>query len=85
MMTSLGAQTLESLFLLWKVTGDWKWRAKGWAIFEAIEKEAKTRCGYANLRTVEQTPAPKDNSQPRCVMGLSTAKQNDLPPTPAIF
>lgn len=54
--------------MLWKVTGDWKWRARGWAIFEAIQKETKTSCGYASLRTVERTPGLRENSMPRCVV-----------------
>ncbi|EKM81658.1 hypothetical protein AGABI1DRAFT_54540 [Agaricus bisporus var. burnettii JB137-S8] len=63
-MYLLRPETVESLYLLWKTTGDWRWRARGWAIFEAIEKEAKTSRGYANLQFVERTPGSLQNSMP---------------------
>ncbi|KAF9446193.1 glycoside hydrolase family 47 protein [Macrolepiota fuliginosa MF-IS2] len=60
----LRPETVESFFLLWKITGDWKWRARGWAIFEAIQKETKTAAGYASLRSVERSPGRKEDSMP---------------------
>lgn len=60
----LRPETIESMYLLWRVTGDWKWRARGWAIFEAIQKETKTSCGYASLASVELSPARKQDSMP---------------------
>ncbi|KDR80608.1 hypothetical protein GALMADRAFT_240949 [Galerina marginata CBS 339.88] len=60
----LRPETVESLYLLWRVTGDTKWRTRGWAIFEAIEKEAKTPSGYASLLSVETSPAPQRDDMP---------------------
>ena len=34
---------MESFYVLWKVTGDEVWRERVWAVFEAIEKHAKTK------------------------------------------
>ena len=50
---------------MWKVTGDHKWRDRGWSIFKAIEKETKTSTGYASLSKVDVSPAPKVDSMPR--------------------
>lgn len=60
----LRPETVESLYILWRVTGDLKWRDRGRRIFYAIEKEAKTPSGYASLRTVDQSPAPLDDDMP---------------------
>ncbi|TFK39927.1 glycoside hydrolase family 47 protein [Crucibulum laeve] len=60
----LRPETVESLYILWRVTGDTKWRTRGWAIFEAIEKECRTASGYANLISVQVSPAPKEDSMP---------------------
>lgn len=58
-------QTIESMFYLWKVTGDVRWRERGWSIFEALEKETRVGMGFASLKTVETSPAPKYNDMPR--------------------
>lgn len=49
----LRPETVESLYILYRVTGDVKWRHRGWDIFQAIEKEAKTPSGYANIDKVD--------------------------------
>ena len=33
---------MESFYYMWRTTGDEVWRERGWAVFRAIEKEAKT-------------------------------------------
>ncbi|KIK61619.1 glycoside hydrolase family 47 protein [Collybiopsis luxurians FD-317 M1] len=60
----LRPETLESLYLLWRITGDSKWRNRGWKIFESIERHTKTPYGYASLKTVEVLPAVKDDDMP---------------------
>ncbi|TFK26226.1 mannosidase [Coprinopsis marcescibilis] len=60
----LRPETVESLYILWKVTGDPKWRARGWAIFEAIEREAKTSSGYVTIKNVALSPPTRGNSMP---------------------
>ncbi|KAJ3720975.1 glycoside hydrolase family 47 protein [Lentinula raphanica] len=60
----LRPETLESLYLLWRTTGNNKWRDRGWKIFESIERHTKTPSGYASLKTVEVLPAVKDDDMP---------------------
>ncbi|CDO68411.1 Glycoside Hydrolase Family 47 protein [Trametes cinnabarina] len=60
----LRPETIESIYIMWKTTGNPVWRERGWAIFEAIEREAKTPSGYASLKTVTQSPAPQSDDQP---------------------
>jgi hypothetical protein len=57
-------QTLESFFLMWKTTGDVKWRERGWTVFEAIERETKTRAGYSSIRYVDHAPGYKKDDMP---------------------
>ena len=47
----LRPETVESLFILWRLTHDPKWREHGWAIFEAIRTHARLDSGgYASVR-----------------------------------
>ncbi|KAJ7117470.1 glycoside hydrolase [Mycena epipterygia] len=60
----LRPETVESLYIMWRVTGETKWREMGWRIFEAIERETRTPTGYASLKTVEITPGIKEDEMP---------------------
>lgn len=51
----LRPETIESYFLLWRTTRDPVWRERGWAAFEAIERECRTDSGYATPRNVGYT------------------------------
>jgi Glycosyl hydrolase family 47 len=55
---------VESLFILWRLTGDIKYREWGWKIFEAFEKWGKVANGggYTSLDDVTQVPPPKRDS-----------------------
>lgn len=49
----LRPETVESLFVLWRVTGDPLYRTWGWHIFRAFEKWTRLEGGgYANLHDV---------------------------------
>ncbi|KAG6890079.1 hypothetical protein C0995_012028 [Termitomyces sp. Mi166 len=61
----LRPETIESLYILWRVTGDLKWRERGWRIFAAIETHTKTPSGYASLRAVDMLPARLFDDMPR--------------------
>ena len=37
---------------MWRTTGDIKWRERGYAIFQGIEKHARTQYGYATIHGV---------------------------------
>ncbi|PFH46692.1 glycoside hydrolase family 47 protein [Amanita thiersii Skay4041] len=60
----LRPETVESLFLLWKTTGDPKWRERGWEIFNAIDTYARTEYGFANVLSIDWSPYRKDNDMP---------------------
>ncbi|EEB94866.1 hypothetical protein MPER_06255 [Moniliophthora perniciosa FA553] len=56
-----GRWSVESFYILWRSTGDEKWRERGWAIFESIERHTKTEHGYATIEEVDSdAPFLKD-------------------------
>ncbi|KAJ2490659.1 mannosyl-oligosaccharide alpha-1,2-mannosidase [Coemansia sp. RSA 2050] len=58
----LRPETVESLFVLWSITGEEKWREYGWSIFSAIEKWAKLPAGgYTSLRDITIVPPPRED------------------------
>ncbi|XP_024528760.1 mannosyl-oligosaccharide 1,2-alpha-mannosidase MNS1 [Selaginella moellendorffii] len=48
----LRPETVESLFYLWRKTGDTKYRDWGWDIFQAFEARSRVDTGYVGLRDV---------------------------------
>ncbi|EPQ56632.1 glycoside hydrolase family 47 protein [Gloeophyllum trabeum ATCC 11539] len=60
----LRPETIESLYLMWRTTGDERWRDRAWAIFEAIERETKTETGYTIIKAVHRDPPTRGNSMP---------------------
>jgi len=58
----LRPETMESLFYMWRVTKDVKWRNYGWAIFRAIERWCTVESGgYSGLTDVNVAKPVKDN------------------------
>ncbi|KIJ59230.1 glycoside hydrolase family 47 protein [Hydnomerulius pinastri MD-312] len=58
----LRPETVESFYILWRTTGDVKWRHRGWNVFQAIERVARTPSGYASVDRVNSaTPILQDS------------------------
>lgn len=56
-------ETIESLFVMWRITGDPKYREWGWQIFQAFEKWTKLESGaYASVSDVTRIPPPPRNN-----------------------
>jgi Glycosyl hydrolase family 47 len=50
-------ETVESLFIAFRLTGDKRYRDQGWAIFQAIEKHCRIPSGgYATIVNVDEVP-----------------------------
>lgn len=60
----LRPETIESFYILWKVTGDAKWRDRGWAVFESIDRHARTKYGYASVSNVDVVPPQWKDEMP---------------------
>lgn len=48
----LRPETVESLFYLWRLTGNKTYQEWGWNIFEAFEKNSRIESGYVGLKDV---------------------------------
>lgn len=52
-------ETIESLFYLWRLTGNKTYQEWGWNIFQAFEKNSRVESGYVGLKDVNS--GVKDN------------------------
>ncbi|KAG8691667.1 mannosyl-oligosaccharide alpha-1,2-mannosidase [Ceratobasidium sp. 423] len=60
----LRPETVESLFLAYRLTGDPKYRRWGWNIFQSIEKHCKVPTGgYATVLNVDKLPVRWEDKQ----------------------
>jgi mannosyl-oligosaccharide alpha-1,2-mannosidase len=48
----LRPEAIESVFLMYRLTGDEKWREKGWKMFTAIETATRTASAHAAVKDV---------------------------------
>ncbi|KAJ2079797.1 mannosyl-oligosaccharide alpha-1,2-mannosidase [Coemansia sp. RSA 988] len=59
----LRPETVESFYLLWKITGETRWREYGWQVFEAIEKWVwSPEYGYTSIHNVCVIPPTRRDS-----------------------
>jgi len=58
----LRPETIESLFILYRVTGDKSYQEKGWRIWESIEKWCKTESAYSGLYDVASKKIMQNNN-----------------------
>jgi mannosyl-oligosaccharide alpha-1,2-mannosidase len=59
----LRPETVESLFILYRVTGNPKYQEYGWNIFEAIDKHCKVPYGYSGITCINTVPPVYDDHQ----------------------
>lgn len=58
----LRPETVESLFIAYRLTGEQRYRDYGWKIFEAIEKHCKIETGgYAAVLNVDELPVKHED------------------------
>ncbi|KAJ7615253.1 glycoside hydrolase family 47 protein [Mycena polygramma] len=60
----LRPETVESLFLAWRLTGNKRYRDYAWGIFESIEKHCRLASGgYATILDVDTVPVRHEDKQ----------------------
>ena len=62
----LRPETVESLFYMWRITGEQRYRDWGWEMFESFVQYAQPAngAGFSSLAHVNQIPPPfKDNME----------------------
>eukprot|EP00742_Colponemidia_sp_Colp-10_P006129 GILJ01006559.1.p1 GENE.GILJ01006559.1~~GILJ01006559.1.p1 ORF type:complete len:345 (-),score=27.10 GILJ01006559.1:127-1161(-) len=60
----LRPETVESLFILWRVTKEQKYRLWGENIFRAFERHSQTAFGFSGVKNVQQDPPEWNNEMP---------------------
>merc|ERR1712228_148519 len=68
MKYQLRPETVESLFVLYSLTGHEIYRTWAWNIFESIEKHCKTDVAFSGIEDVTEIPAKQDNQMQSYVM-----------------
>ncbi|KAI8934357.1 hypothetical protein NX059_009092 [Plenodomus lindquistii] len=58
----LRPEAIESVFYMYRITGDTKYQDKAWDMFQAIEKHSKTEFGNAALKNIMVDPPEKEDS-----------------------
>ncbi|CAK0786405.1 hypothetical protein CVIRNUC_009618 [Coccomyxa viridis] len=57
----LRPETVESLYYMWRLTGEQRYQEWGWSIFQAFQEHAKGDVGYHSLLDVTKLPAVPSN------------------------
>ncbi len=61
-VTLVRPETIESLFLAFRLTGDNRYRQYGWSIFQAIEMHCRIPTGgYASIVNVDELPVKHED------------------------
>lgn len=61
-ITMCSPETVESLFIAYRLTGDQLYRDHGWKIFQAIEKHCRIESGgYVTIINVDESPARQED------------------------
>jgi len=62
-------ETVESLFIAFRLTGDVRYRNYGWNIFQSIEKHCRVETGgYASIINVDEVPARQEDKMETFLM-----------------
>ena len=67
--SSYRPETVESLFIAFRLTGDERYRDFGWKIFQSIEKHCRVETGgYATVVNVDEVPARQEDKMETFMM-----------------
>ncbi|KAJ7681139.1 glycoside hydrolase family 47 protein [Mycena rosella] len=50
----LRPEAVETFYIMWRTTGDIKWRERGWAVFESLQKYSRVKYGYTAIRYLDE-------------------------------
>jgi len=59
----LRPEAIESVWYMYRITGDALWQEKGWRMFEAVIRATQTEAGHSAIRDVTSTETPVDRDQ----------------------
>ncbi|KAG0056482.1 hypothetical protein BGZ83_004740 [Gryganskiella cystojenkinii] len=59
----LRPETLESLWILYRITGEKKYQDQAWEIFESLERSCRTKIAYSGLKDVNNIGSYNNNME----------------------
>jgi mannosyl-oligosaccharide alpha-1,2-mannosidase len=75
----LRPEAIESVFILYRITGEQSWQAAAWDMFTAIEKSTATDLGNAALQDVSAENPPKmDSMEVRHTVFIKSGKDANI-------
>ena len=51
----LRPEAIESVWYMWRITGEWEWQEKAWKMWEAVERHTRTSIASSAVRDVTST------------------------------
>jgi Glycosyl hydrolase family 47 len=63
----LRPEAIESVFYMWRITGDPSWQEKGWHMWESIEQASWTELAYSAIANVNDVNSTKTDSMERYI------------------
>ena len=76
----LRPETVESLMLAYRITGDEQYREWGWQIFESFNKHCRVSTGgYAGIEDVQKVPAKQVDRMETFWLGETLSKSKVAP------
>ncbi|KAA1129581.1 hypothetical protein PGTUg99_030524 [Puccinia graminis f. sp. tritici] len=61
-------ETIESVYYMWRITGDRQWQDRGWRMFTSWMEACVTKFGFANLEDVNSWPPKTTDKQESFVL-----------------
>lgn len=55
-------ETIESVFYMWRITGDQKWQERGWQMFSSWVTHCMTDVGFSSIQSVLEVPSVQSDS-----------------------
>lgn len=74
----LRPEAIESVFIMYRLTGDEKWRDKGWRMFENIIKHTRTDYGHASLKTVMEMSSQTKYVNGKAVSAKASQQKDEM-------
>ncbi|CAM1500943.1 Fc.00g101050.m01.CDS01 [Cosmosporella sp. VM-42] len=68
----LRPEAIESVFYMWRITGDQEWREAAWRMWEGIAKEAETEMAFAAVGDVRHHASTQADSMETFWLGETT-------------
>jgi mannosyl-oligosaccharide alpha-1,2-mannosidase len=64
----LRPEAIESVFILYRITGEQQWQAAAWDMFTSIQQHTQTEFGNAALQDVSAETPPKEDSMEASIL-----------------